>query len=75
MCSIDYNLIDIILTQFNLNGQRETLLPLVDQYLSSVFSSFDLLTRAIYKNLVTYETLTMDQVMQIIKEWEEYKLL
>ena len=75
MCSIDYNLIDIILTQFNLNGQRETLLPLVDQYLSSVFSSFDLLTKAIYKNLVTYETLTKDQVMQIVKEWEEYKLL
>ena len=75
MCSIDYNLIDTILIQFNLTGERETLLPLVDKYLNAIFASFDLLTKAIYKNLVENETLQKDDVMQIIKEWEEYKLI
>ena len=75
MCSIDYNLIDTILIQFNLTGERETLLPLVDKYINAIFASFDLLTKAIYKNLVENETLQKDDVMQIIKEWEEYKLI
>ena len=74
MCRIDYDLIDTILTQFNLTDERETLLPLVDKYLNSIFASFDLLTKAIYKNLVKNETLQKADVMQIIKEWEEYKL-
>ena len=74
MCSIDYNFIDTILIYFNLTGERETLLPLVDKYLNAIFASFDLLTKAIYKNLVKNETLQKDDVMQIIKDWEEYKL-
>ena len=74
MCSIDYNLIDIILTAFNLTDDRETLRSLVDKYLNAIFASFDLLTKAIYKNLVENETLQKDDVMQIIKDWEEYKL-
>ena len=74
MCSIDYNLIDTILMAFNLADERETLLPLIDKYLNAIFASFDLLTKAIYKNLVKNETLQKDDVMQIIKDWEEYKL-
>lgn len=74
MCSIDYNLIDTILMAFNLNDERDTLLPLVDKYLNAIFASFDLLTKAIYKNLVENETLQKGDVMQIIKEWEEFKL-
>ena len=74
MCSIDYNLIDTILMAFNLNDERETLLPLVDKYLNAIFASFDLLTKTIYKNLVENETLQKDDVMQIIKEWEDFKL-
>lgn len=75
MCSIDYSLIDQLLIGLGITGSRETLLPLVDQFLNSVFTSLDLLTKAIYKNLTTHETLTRDQVLMIIKEWEEYKLL
>ena len=75
MCSIDYNLIDTILAGLGLVGARETLIPLVDQYLNSIFASFDLLTKAIYRNLVEFGTLDKEDVMQIIKEWEEYKLL
>ena len=75
MCSIDYGLIDQLLIGLGITGSRETLLPLVDQFLNSVFTSLDLLTKAIYKNLTTHETLTKDQVLMIIKEWEEYKLL
>lgn len=74
MCSIDYNLIDTILTAFNLTDERATLLPLVDKYLNAIFASFDLLTKAIYKNLIEHETLQKEDVMQIIKDWEEYKL-
>ena len=74
MCSIDYNLIDTILMAFNLNDERETLLPLVDKYLNAIFASFELLTKTIYKNLVENETLQKDDVMQIIKDWEDFKL-
>lgn len=74
MCSIDYTLIDTILMAFNLNDERETLLPLVDKYLNAIFASFDLLTKTIYKNLVENETLQKDDVMQIIKDWEDFKL-
>ena len=51
------------------------ILPLVDQYLNPIFASFDLLTKAVYTNLVEFGTLHKEQIMQIIKEWEEYKLL
>lgn len=47
---------------------------LVDMYLNFVFVSFDLLTKAIYKNLKQKGTLDKNQVMQIIAEWEEYKM-
>jgi len=75
MCSIDYTLIDAILNQFNWLGKREVIMPLVDQYLSSAFASFGPLINAIYVNLVEQETLTREQVLQIIKDWEEYQLL
>jgi hypothetical protein len=75
MCSIDYNLIDTILIQFNLMGEREQILKLVDKYLNSVFATLDLLSKAIYMNLVKHETLTKEQVMQIIEDWEQYTLL
>lgn len=75
LCRIDYNLIDSLLNQFNLTGTRDLLLPLIDKYLNSIFVSLDLLTKAIYINLVKNETLQKDDVMQIIKEWEEYKLI
>ena len=75
LCSIDYSLIDTILVGLGMVGARETLIPLVDQFLNTVFASFDLLTKAIYTNLVEFGTLNKEQVMQIIKEWEEYKLL
>ena len=75
MCRIDYTLIDTILAGLGVIGARETLIPLVDKYLNAVFASFDLLTKAIYKNLVEFGTLDKEQVMHIIKEWEEYKLL
>lgn len=74
MCSIDYTLIDAILNQFNWLGKREMIMPLVDKYLSSVFASFGPLINSIYVNLVEQETLTREQVMQIIKDWEEYQL-
>ena len=74
-CRIDYDCIDRMLIEPGLTGARGTLLPLVDQYLNSIFSSFDLLTKAIYKNLVEFGTLNKEQVMLIIKEWEEYKVL
>ena len=75
MCSIDYTLIDAILNQFNWLGKREVIMPLVDQYLSSAFASFGPLINAIYVNLVEQETLTREQVMHIIKDWEEHQLL
>ena len=75
MCAIDYREIDTMLAGLGLPGTRETILPLVDQYLNAVFASFDLLTKAIYQNLVHYKTLDKEQVMQIIQEWEAYRLL
>ena len=49
-------------------------MPLVDQYLRSAFESFGPLIKAFYVNLVEQETLTREQVLQIIKDWEEYQL-
>ena len=75
MCSIDYSLIDTILAGLGLIGARDTLMTYVDQFLTIVFSSLDLLTKTIYKNLVEYDTLDKEQVMQIIHDWEEYKVI
>ena len=75
MCSIDYRLIDTILGGLGLIGARDTLMTYVDQFLTIVFSSLDLLTKTIYKNLVEHETLDKEQVMQIIRDWEEYKVI
>ena len=75
LCKIDYNLIDTILPGLGLTVKSEALLPLVDQYLNSIFESFEDLTKAIYANLVEFCTLNKEQVMQIIKEWEEYEAL
>jgi hypothetical protein len=75
MCSIDYSLIDTILGGLGLIGARDTLMTCVDQFLTIVFSSLDLLTKTIYKNLVEHETLDKEQVMQIIRDWEEYKVI
>jgi hypothetical protein len=75
MCSIDYSLIDTLLSGLGMVDKRETLLPLVDMYMNTIFVSLDLLTKAIYVNLVEQGTLKKDQVMQIIKDWEEYKLI
>ena len=75
MCSIDYSLIDTILAGLGLVGAREILMPLVDQYLTTVFASLDLLTKTIYKNLVEHVTLDQEQVMQIIHDWEAYKVI
>ena len=66
-------LVNTILMAFNLNDERETLLPLVDKYLNAIFASFELLTKTIYKNLVENETLQKDDIMQIIKDWEDFK--
>ena len=74
LCEIDYNHIDLLLSGLGLPNQRETIRPLVDMYLSTVFLSFDLLAKAIYKNLVDNGTLNKEEVMQIIAEWEDYKL-
>ena len=74
LCEIDYNHIDLLLSGLGLPNQRETIRPLVDMYLSTVFLSFDLLAKAIYKNLVANGTLNKEEVMQIIAEWEDYKL-
>ena len=74
LCEIDYNHIDLLLRGLGLPNQRETIRPLVDMYLSTVFLSFDLLAKAIYKNLVANGTLNKEEVMQIIAEWEDYKL-
>ena len=73
MCTIDYSYIDTMLMGLGLTGKREVILPLVDMYLKSVFESFDLLTKAIYKNLREKGTLNKNQVMQIIGEWEEFE--
>ena len=75
MCKIDHALIDTLLVGLGLTAKSNDILPLVDQYLNSIFASFDLLTKAIYTNLVAFDTLNKEQVMQIIKEWEEYKVL
>jgi hypothetical protein len=75
MCSIDYSLVDTILAGLGLVGAREILMPLVDQYLTTVFASLDLLTKTIYKNLVEHVTLDQEQVMQIIHDWEAYKVI
>ena len=74
LCEIDYSHINLLLSGLGLPNQRETIRPLVDMYLSTAFLSFDLLAKAIYKNLVANGTLNKDQVMQIIAEWEDYKL-
>lgn len=71
-CVVDHNDIDTKLAGLGLIGVRDTLLPLVYQYLNMVFASLDLLIKAIYYNLVTYGSLNKDQVMQLIEEWEEY---
>ena len=75
LCKIDYSLIDTLLAGFGLTAKSNDILSLVDQYLNPIFASFDLLTKAIYTNLVEFCTLNKEQVMQIIKEWEDYKLL
>ena len=75
MCKIDYALIDTLLAGLGLTVKSNDILQLVDQFLSSIFASFILLTKAIYTNLVKFGTLDKEQVMQIIKEWEEYKVL
>ena len=74
LCEIDYSHINLLLSGLGLPNQRETIRPLVDMYLSTVFLSFDLLAKAIYKNLVANGTLNKKEVMQIIAEWEDYKL-
>ena len=73
MCKYDYDDIDKMLPGLGLPGTREAMRILVDMYLKSVFESFDLLTKAIYKNLKKMETLNKEQVMQIIEEWEIFK--
>ena len=73
MCAIDYSLVDTLMMGLGLNGKREEILPLVDMYLKLAFTSFDLLSKAIYKNLKQKETLNKEQVMQIIEEWENFK--
>lgn len=75
LCKIDYTLIDTLLAGLGLTAKSNDILSLVDQYLNPIFASFDLLTKAIYTNLVEFCTLNKEQVMQIIKEWEDYKLL
>ena len=75
LCKIDYALIDTLLAGLGLTAKSNDILPLVDQYLNSIFASFVLLTKAIYKNLVEFGTLDKEQIMQIIKEWEEYKVI
>ncbi len=75
LCKIDYALIDTLLAGLGLMVKSSDIQPLVDQYLNPIFASFDLLTKAVYTNLVEFGTLHKEQVMQIIKEWEEYKLL
>ena len=75
MRKIDYALIDTLLAGLGLTVKSNDILQLVDQFLSSIFASFILLTKAIYTNLVKFGTLDKEQVMQIIKEWEEYKVL
>jgi hypothetical protein len=74
MCQIDYDFIDKLLIGLGIPGTREAMRILVDMYLNSVFASFDLLTKAIYKNLKQKGTLNKNQVMQIIAEWEEFKM-
>ena len=75
LCKIDYSLIDTLLAGLGLVAKSNDVLSLVDHYLNPIFASFDLLTKAIYTNLVEFGTLDKEQVMQIIKEWEDYKLL
>ena len=75
LCKIDYALIDTLLAGLGLMVKSSDIQPLVDQYLNPIFASFDLLTKAVYTNLVEFGTLHKEQIMQIIKEWEEYKLL
>ena len=73
MCIIDYNHIDLLLSGLGIPGTREAMRILVDMYLKDAFTSFDLLTKAIYKNLKAKGRLDKTQVMQIITEWEEFK--
>ena len=75
LCKIDYALIDTLLAGLGLMVKSNDILPLVDQYLNPIFASFDLLAKAIYTNLVEFGTLHKEQVMQIIKEWEDYKVI
>jgi len=44
-------------------------------YAVGLIDPFGPLINAIYVNLVEQETLTREQVMHIIKDWEEYQLL
>ena len=74
MCKIDYDFIDTLLMGLGISGSREAMRALVDMYLNAVFTSFDLLTKAIYKNLKQKGTLTKPQVMQIIAEWEAFNM-
>ena len=75
LCKIDYALIDTLLVGLGLTVKSNDILPLVDQYLNPIFASFDLLTKAICTNLLEFGTLNKEQVMQIIHEWEEYKVI
>ena len=74
LCTIDYSHIDILLSGLGLANQRETVCQLVDMYLDTIFVSFDMLAKAIYKNLVANGTLSKEKVMQIIAEWEAFKM-
>lgn len=74
LCKIDYSHIDLLLSGLGLANQREIVCQLVDMYFNTIFVSFDMLTKAIYKNLVANGTLDKEQVMQIIAEWEAFKM-
>lgn len=74
LCKIDYSHIDLLLSGLGLANQREIVCQLVDMYFKTIFVSFDMLTKAIYKNLVANGTLDKEQVMQIIAEWEAFKM-
>ena len=71
-CRIDNDFIVTLLTGLGMPGTIDTVRGLVDKYLESIFVSFELLTKAIYKNLKQQGTLDKEQVMQIIAEWEQF---
>ena len=70
LCQKDRTYIFDILRQYQLDNQIDKIQSLIDQFLKGIFSYYDTLIKAIYKNLLENEQLSVDDVNFIIDKWK-----